>query len=87
MSKALNKEAKPHPQKREREATAETRETDRQKPPPTMTHNNKEEAEVARAIVLSLEEKAITKKQQGKKRVNAATHDPTLKTVQTRAPP
>ncbi len=76
MSTALHNKATPSPQKREREATAKTRETDRQKPPPTTAHNNKEEAEISRAIVLSLEEEAITKKRQGKKRVNSATHDP-----------
>ncbi len=45
-------------------------------PLPTTAHNNEEEEELARAIALSLEKEAITKKRQGKKRVNAATHDP-----------
>ena len=76
MSTALNNEATP-PRKLKREAKAEIRETDRQKPPPTTAHNNEEEEKIARAIVLSLEEEAITKKRQGKKRVNVATHDPT----------
>jgi hypothetical protein len=58
MSKALNNKATPPPQKREREVTTETRETDRQKPQPRTTNNNKEEAKIARAIVLSLEEVA-----------------------------
>ena len=48
MSTALNNEATPPPRKREREATKETRKTDRQKPTPTTTHSNEEEAEIAR---------------------------------------
>ena len=85
MSKALNNEATPSPRKREREATAETRDTDIQKPPTTKTHNNEEETEMARAIVF-LEEEAITKKRQGKKNVNAATHDPTTQNYSNKSP-
>ena len=76
MSTVLNNKATPPPRKREREATAEARESDKQKPPPATAQNNEEGTKIARAIALSLEEKAITKERQGKKRVNTATHDP-----------
>ncbi|MBY0574800.1 MAG: oligoribonuclease, partial [Undibacterium sp.] len=45
-----------------------------------------EEAETARAIVLSLEQEAITKKRQGKKRVDAATQDPTTQNYSIKNP-